>query len=187
MGYGTDLGRLPLAVKERTEQPVIIFIADFYTGIPKFLGIGLVGHIVQHPHDFTVLDLIEYRTPAFYDKESGLKVQETTTAEGFLTLSEALKIGTGVGVVAGIIGCIYLLLLTNIIEPDYWDKIYEVQRETVMAENPQLTQEQMDQGIEMQKKFAWLGYPVALIMYALFGLIVGLITGLITKKQKPAY
>jgi len=106
---------------------------------------------------------------------------------GFLTLSEALKIGTGIGVVAAIIASLYLLALTNIIEPDYWDKMFEAQRATVMAKNPQITPEQMDQGIEMQKKFAWLGYPIGLIMYALFGLIVGLITGLILKKQKPAY
>ncbi len=106
---------------------------------------------------------------------------------GFLTLSEALKIGTGIGVVAAIIASLYLLALTNVIEPDYWDKMFEAQRVTVMAENPQITPEQMDQGIEMQKKFAWLGYPIGLILYALFGLIVGLITGLILKKQKPAY
>ncbi len=114
-------------------------------------------------------------------------IQFKSGSLGFLSLSEALKIGTGVGVVAGIIGVLYMLLLTNVIEPDYMDNLFATQRETVMAENPNITPEQIDQGIEMQKKFAWLGYPVALIINALFGLIVGLITGLILKKQKPAY
>lgn len=114
-------------------------------------------------------------------------VQFKSDSLGFLSLSDALKIGTGVGVVAGIISVLYILILSNVIEPDYMDNMFAAQRETVMAENPKITAEQMDQGIEMQKKFAWVGYPVALIMYALFGLIVGLITGLILKKQKPAY
>ncbi len=113
--------------------------------------------------------------------------QFKTGSLGFLSLSEALKIGTGVGVVAGIISVLYLLVLSNVIEPDYIDNMFAAQRETIMTDNPQLTDEQIDQGFEMQKKLAWIGYPVALIMYALFGLIVGLITGLILKKQKPAY
>lgn len=114
-------------------------------------------------------------------------VQYKNGSLGFLSLSEALKIGTGVGLIAGIIGVLYILLLSNVIEPNYLDNMFAAQRETVMAENPKITPEQMDQGIEMQKKFAWLGYPVALIINALFGLIVGLVTGLILKKQKPAY
>lgn len=114
-------------------------------------------------------------------------VQFKSGSLGFLSLSEALKIGTGVGVVAGIISVLYLLVLSNVIEPDYLDNMFAVQRETIMVDNPQLTEEQIDQGFEMQKKLAWIGYPVALIIYALLGLIVGLITGLILKKQKPAY
>jgi hypothetical protein len=106
---------------------------------------------------------------------------------GFLKLPEALKIGTGVGVVVGIITIFYMLLLTNVIEPDYMDNMFEVQKQTVMADNPQITEEQMDQGLEMQKKFAFVGYLFAVVMYTLLGLIVGLITGLILKKQNPAY
>jgi hypothetical protein len=39
----------------------------------------------------------------------------------------------------------------------------------------------------MQKKLAWITYPVILIFNILIGLIVGWIGGLIMKKAKPAY
>ncbi|MDE3740748.1 DUF4199 domain-containing protein [Maribacter polysaccharolyticus] len=107
--------------------------------------------------------------------------------EGFLTISQALKIGTGIALIAGIIGLLYFFVLSNVIEPDYMDKMYEIGKVKAMADNPNLTEEQIDQGIEMQKGFAWLTYPIILIINIIIGLVIGLITGLILKKQKPAY
>jgi len=107
--------------------------------------------------------------------------------EGFLTISEALKLGAGIAVIAGIIGIIYFFLLSNVIEPDYMDKMYEIGKEKALADNPQLTEEQIDQGIEIQKGFAWVTYPIILIFNIIIGLVIGLIGGLIMKKQKPAY
>jgi hypothetical protein len=105
---------------------------------------------------------------------------------GFLTLSEALKIGTGVALIAGILGLLYFFIQSNFIEPDYWDKAYEIGKQTALENNPQLTEEQIDQGIEMQKKFSWLFYPIGLIINIIIGLVLGLIVGLIMKKQNPA-
>ena len=56
-----------------------------------------------------------------------------------------------------------------------------------MAQNPNMTEEQWEQGVEMQKSFAWIQYPVLLIMNAVLGLILGLICGLILKKSQPEY
>ena len=106
---------------------------------------------------------------------------------GYLTMSEALKLGTGIALVAAVIGLIYFFVLSNVIEPDYMDKVYEIGRQKALDDNPNLTPEQVDQGIEMQKKFAWIAYPVILIIQAVIGLIAGLIGGLIFKKAKPAY
>jgi hypothetical protein len=107
--------------------------------------------------------------------------------EGFLNISQALKLGTGIALIAGIIGLIYFFVLSNVIEPDYMDKMYEIGKVKAMADNPQLTEEQIDQGIEMQKSFAWVTYPIILIINIVIGLVFGLIGGLIMKKQKPAY
>ncbi|MGB6150639.1 MAG: DUF4199 domain-containing protein [Pricia sp.] len=106
---------------------------------------------------------------------------------GFLSISEALKVGAGAALIAGILGLIYFFIFSNFIEPDYMANVAEMGKQEAMANNPELTEEQMQQGIEMQKKFAWVTYPIILIFNIIIGLVVGLITGLIVKKQKPAY
>ncbi len=106
---------------------------------------------------------------------------------GFLNLSEALKLGAGIGLIAAILGIIYFLLLSNVLEPEYMDNMFELGKQQAMADNPKITEEQMDQGIEMQKKFAWVSYPIIIIFNIIIGLVAGLIGGLIMKKQKSAY
>lgn len=108
--------------------------------------------------------------------------------EGFLKLGQAVKLGVGVALIAGLIGLIYYALLTNnIIETGYMEKAIAIAKDKAFADNPKLTQEQWDQGMEMQNKFKFLAYPFILIFNAIIGLIAGLIFGLIMKKDKPAY
>ncbi|SNR42947.1 Protein of unknown function [Maribacter sedimenticola] len=114
-------------------------------------------------------------------------IQFKKTGNGLLSISEALKVGAGVALIAAIVGLLYFFLLSNVIEPDYLDKVYEIGKVKAMADNPSLTEEQIDQGIEMQKGFAWVMYPIGLIINVVIGLIIGLITGLILKKEEAAY
>jgi len=106
---------------------------------------------------------------------------------GYLKISDALKVGAGAALIAGLVGLLYFFVFSNFVEPEYMDKLTEIGKQEAMASNPNLTEEQIDQGIAMQKKFAWVSYPLILIFNIIIGLIVGLITGLIIKKQKPAY
>jgi len=106
---------------------------------------------------------------------------------GFLDISQALKVGAGVALIAGILGLIYFFVFSKFVEPDFMDNMYEIGKQQALENNPKLTEEQIDQGIEMQKSFAWVTYPVILIMNIIIGLVVGLIAGLALKKQKPAY
>ena len=114
-------------------------------------------------------------------------IQFKKANSGFLSLSEALKLGAGIALISGILGLIWFFVFSNLIEPDFMDNMYELGKQQAMENDPSITSEQMDQGIEMQKKFAWISYPVILIMNVIIGLIVGLIGGLIMKKQEPAY
>ncbi|WP_405382612.1 DUF4199 domain-containing protein [Maribacter sp. LLG6340-A2] len=114
-------------------------------------------------------------------------IQFKKAGDGLLSISEALKVGAGVALIAAICGLIYFFILSNVIEPDYMDKVFEIGKVKAMNDNPNLTEEQIDQGIEMQKGFAWISYPVILIINVVIGLIVGLITGLILKKEEAAY
>ena len=107
--------------------------------------------------------------------------------KSFLTLSQALKVGAGVALIAGIIGLIWFFILSNVIEPDYMDKAYEIGKVSAMEQNPKLTEEQIDQGIAMQKEFAWVFYPIGLIINIVIGLVTGLIAGLVMKKEESVY
>lgn len=111
-------------------------------------------------------------------------IQFKKAGEGFLTLSNALKVGAGIGLIAAIVGLAYFFVLSNVIEPEFMDKTFELTKQQVSEENPQMTTEQLDGMIEMQKKFTWVSYPIIIIFNVIIGLIVGLITGLILKKQK---
>ena len=154
---------------------------------------GLVG---------IVFGVMLYSMDMHYDRSTGVQavqfgilalfvvigiIQFKKANEGYLKLGQALKIGAGVGLIAAIIGTIYFLVLSNVIEPDYMDKMMEIQKATTFEANPQMTQEQWDQGVAFQKKLFPVFLVFGLVVSALFGLIVGLITGLITKKDKPAY
>jgi len=107
--------------------------------------------------------------------------------DGYLTITEALKVAVGVALIGAIITLIYQFVLTNFIEPDFMDKAMELAKPKAMEQNPNMTEEQWEQGVEMQKSFAWVQYPVILIMNCIIGLVLGLITGLILKKSKAEY
>jgi len=105
----------------------------------------------------------------------------------FLKLNEGIKIGMGVALIAAIIGLIYFFVLSNFIEPNYMDTMFEIGKTQALEKNPNLTDTQLNQMVNMQKKFAWLAYPIGLIFNLILGLVFGLLAGLIMQKQKPTY
>lgn len=108
--------------------------------------------------------------------------------EGYLKLGQALKLGTGIALISGVVGLIYYFLLTNdIIEAGYMEKAMELAKNKAFADNPNLTQEQWDQGMEMQKNFRFLAYPFILIFNAIIGFVAGLVFGFIMKKEDTTY
>lgn len=111
-------------------------------------------------------------------------IQFKKSNSGFLSLSEAMKLGTGIALVGGILSLAFYWLLSNVIEPDFMDKAMEIAKVSAFENNPKITEEQWAQGVEMQKKFAWLAYPIGIIINIVMGLVIGLITGLIMKKQE---
>ncbi|NNF18712.1 MAG: DUF4199 domain-containing protein [Flavobacteriaceae bacterium] len=106
--------------------------------------------------------------------------------EGFLTLSEALKLGAGISLVSALLFIVYQLILTNFLDPDFASKVMDLQM-AELIESGQLTAEEASQQKEMGMKFFWIGYPVILIISVISGLVIGLIAGLIMKKSRPAY
>lgn len=107
--------------------------------------------------------------------------------EGLISLKQSLKIGAGIALISGLVTCLYMIILTNVIEPSFFDNLFEIQKAAVLEQNPQMTGDQLDQMVEMQKQFAWVTYPTILVMSLFLGFVIGLITGLVVKKSKPAY
>ena len=105
---------------------------------------------------------------------------------GSLTLKQALKIGTGSSVIAAIYSIVFTIVLVNFIEPDFIDKTVELTRATMIESNPTISDEQLDMITDQQAKFFWVAYPFMLIFNAFGGLIIGLLGGLILKKDAQA-
>ena len=110
-----------------------------------------------------------------------------TANGGFMSLSQALKVGLGVAVIGSLIGALYNLIFMTFIEPGFIDLIIDKQRETMMENQPNMSAEQIDQSMEMVRKFAgpWISSAFQILGGLFFGFIISLIAGLIMKKENP--
>jgi preprotein translocase subunit YajC len=108
------------------------------------------------------------------------------TNGNLLSLSQALKVGVGIALIGGIIGAIYNLIFMNFIEPDFMDKMMELQIEKMVEQNPNLTQAQIDTSMEMGKKFSspMITTAFSVIGSIFFGFVISLIAGFIMKKEQ---
>tara|TARA_Y100000389_G_scaffold62738_1_gene58845 strand:+ start:3816 stop:4394 length:579 start_codon:yes stop_codon:yes gene_type:complete len=107
--------------------------------------------------------------------------------EGFMTLSEALKIGLGVSLVSAIVGIIYTQLLVNVLDPDTMQKSLELSIDNMRAQNPEIPQEALETARSIQEKMSspLIFTAVQIIFSLFFGFIISLIGGLIVKKSRP--
>lgn len=102
--------------------------------------------------------------------------------EGYLKIGQAVKIGAGIGLVVALLTIIYILLLTYFIDPEYMASIMEMAKQKALESNPQMTDEQWEVGMSIQK---YVQYPAIIIMNIIIGLIIGAITGAIVKNPRP--
>ena len=101
-----------------------------------------------------------------------------------LSVRQAVKLGTATGMIFGIIAVFYTLLFANVIEPNFVERLGNEVTAKQMAERfPQMTTNQIQQQVDMQAKFFWVTYPFLLIFSCIYGLVVGWITGLLTKRS----
>ena len=111
-------------------------------------------------------------------------IQYKKQNEGFLSLSEALKIGLGISLISAIVGIVYSMVLTEVIDPSTMQKSLDFQFETMRAENPEMTQDQINMARDMAEKFSgpFIRSAFQLIGALFIGFIISLIGGLIVKK-----
>ena len=99
--------------------------------------------------------------------------------------SSVRKIGTGISLVVAIVSILYTLFLTNVMEPDYMDKVLEISYDQTMQDYPEaLNGMDLNTFIENSKPFTVIMYPVILISTLLFGFIFSAILALFIKTKK---
>lgn len=105
---------------------------------------------------------------------------------GYISLSEALKVGIAIALIGGIIASLYQLVFLSYIDPEYISRVQELQLEQAVENNPEMSDEQIQMMKDMGAKFSspWISFAGALIGNLLFGFIFSLIGGLILKKNK---
>ncbi|SRX76295.1 DUF4199 domain-containing protein [Aequorivita antarctica] len=161
LNYGVLLALLSIALQ------VISYVLDVHIDRPWWL---------------TVLQLLISVTAIVY----GIKAFKTINA-GFLTLSQSLKVGLAISLVAGIIAVIFNYIFMNFIDPDFIQKTLDFSREQMIENYPNMSQEQIENSLEISAKFMtpWIMSAFAIIATLFFGFIISLIAGLIMKKNPP--
>ncbi len=102
-----------------------------------------------------------------------------------LKLGEAIKLGVMIGIISAIVYVIYGIIFNFIIDPEFMDLMKEATRDK-MLENPNMTEQMVDQSMAMVEKFMnpILGSAIWIALSAFFGLIYSLIGGLVMKKEE---
>lgn len=106
---------------------------------------------------------------------------------GFLSLGEAIKVGLAISAISAIIAVIYNYVFITVIEPEYITQLLEFTEEKTIADNPEMTESQLNMTMDMIEKFM---SPVMLSAFIIvgslfFGLIISLISGLVMKQNRP--
>lgn len=106
---------------------------------------------------------------------------------GYVSISESLKVGVGAALMAGIIGTLYGLLLTEFLDPQFMDKTFEIAKQKMLEGNKELSIEDANNAIEVSKNFTTIPIRIAggLLSSIFSGFFISLIGGLILKKSKP--
>ena len=92
---------------------------------------------------------------------------------GYLSLGEALKTGLGIALISGLVGVAYTLIFTNFIEPEYFNRMADVQEQKMLEQNPNMSDEQLESIMAVSKKMT--GPVMAAAMNIIGSLFVGFI------------
>ena len=74
--------------------------------------------------------------------------------EGFMSLSQGIKMGLGMGAVSGLINVAYFLVLSNVLDPEMMNKALEMGMNQFLDQNPEASQDMINQVESMQEKFS---------------------------------
>ncbi len=108
---------------------------------------------------------------------------------GFLRLGEALKIGVGIALIAGLMVIFWNIVLNTVIEPDMMSEKLLTQKQQMIEQNPNVSKKEIEQRMATVERFSSLYFTSAinLIIDVIFGLIISLLAGAIMQKERDIF
>ena len=104
---------------------------------------------------------------------------------GYATFGECLKVGVTICVIAGLVAGVFTVIF-NAIFPEYVEELIRRTRTVMLADESNMTEEQVDMAIGVTRKFMspFIAVPSTIAIYAFIGLFYSLIIGAIVKKDR---
>ena len=158
--YGTILGLLSIVFA------LIIFFLDLHYAQEN--SISLVNYGISIV--VLIIALLDYRK----------------TSNEILSLGDSIKMGMGVFLISALYVSIYTFILINFLDPETLVKSLEVTEMKILEQNPEISEDQLNQILSFQEKFStpFVIVTVLIIFSLISGLFSSLILGLIFKKTK---
>ena len=89
--------------------------------------------------------------------------------DGFLSIGNALKTGLGIAIIGAIVSLVYTLIFMNFIEPEFIANTMAGAEQKMIEQNPNLTDEQIEQGLAFTEKLLSPGIMIAMaLIWTLF-------------------
>ena len=158
--YGTILGLLSIVFA------LIIFFLDLHyaqENSVSFVNYGISITVL-------IIALLDFRK----------------TNNEILSLGDSIKMGMGVFLISALYVSIYTFVLLNFLDPETLIKSLEVTEMKILEQNPEISEDQLDQILSFQEKFStpFVISTVLIIFSLISGFFSSLILGLIFKKPR---
>jgi hypothetical protein len=122
---------------------------------------------------------------AIWAVTTAIKTDRDQQLGGYISVGRCVGLGALIGLIAGAIGGVWMLLYTTIINPGFQDQMKEAM--VAQWEAQGMTEEQIEMAAGMSSMFTGPVFMAIsqVIGGAIFGLIIGLVAGLIMKRDRP--
>ena len=107
-------------------------------------------------------------------------------SNGHLSLKDSIKMGMGVFLISSFYVSVYTIILINFLDQETLTKSLEVTEMKILEQNPEISEDQLDQILSFQEKFStpFVIVTVLIIFSLISGFFSSLILGLILKKSR---
>lgn len=108
-----------------------------------------------------------------------------TANEGYMSFGDGVGLGALLSAIAGFLSSLFSVFYTQVIDPGFQERVTEQVREQ-LEEQGNMSDEQVDQAVEMMQKFQSPGitFAVGIFMTILIGVIFSLVIAAFIRKNK---